>query len=39
MNFNFGEVLTRAGQITWKHKNLWLAGIIVSLIGAADLGL
>ena len=31
MNFNFGEVLTRAGQITWKHKNLWLAGIIVSL--------
>jgi hypothetical protein len=33
MNFNFGEVLTRAGQITWKHKNLWLAGIVVSLIG------
>jgi hypothetical protein len=32
MNFNFGEVLTRAAQITWKHKNLWLAGIIVSLI-------
>jgi hypothetical protein len=31
MNFNFGEVLTRAAQITWKHKNLWLAGIIVSL--------
>jgi hypothetical protein len=34
MNFDFGEVLTRAGQITWKHKNLWLAGIVVSLIGA-----
>jgi hypothetical protein len=33
MNFNFGEVLTRAWQITWKHKNLWLAGIVVSLIG------
>ena len=33
MNFNFGEVLTRAGQITWKHKNLWLAGILVSLVG------
>ena len=33
MNFNFGEVLTRAAQITWKHKNLWLAGIVVSLIG------
>lgn len=33
MNFNFGEVLTRAWQITWKHKNLWLAGIVVGLIG------
>src|SRR5512145_3031259 len=32
MNFNFGEVLTRAWQITWKHKNLWLAGIVVTLI-------
>lgn len=32
MNFNFGEVLTRAGQITWRHKNLWLAGIVVTLI-------
>jgi hypothetical protein len=33
MNFNFGEVLTRAWQITWRHKNLWLAGIVVTLIG------
>jgi hypothetical protein len=33
MNFNFGEVLTRAWQITWRHKNLWLAGIVVGLIG------
>ena len=32
MNFSFGEVLTRAAQITWKHKNLWLAGIIVGLV-------
>jgi len=32
MNFNFGEVLSRAWQITWRHKNLWLAGIVVSLI-------
>ena len=32
MNFNFGEVLTRAWQITWRHKNLWLAGIVVTLI-------
>lgn len=27
MNFNFGEVLTRAGQIIWKHKVLWIFGI------------
>ncbi len=33
MNFNFGEVLSRAGQITWKYKNLWLAGIVIGLIG------
>jgi hypothetical protein len=32
MNFNFGEVLSRAGQITWKHKNLWLAGIVITLV-------
>jgi hypothetical protein len=32
MNFNFGEVLTRAWQITWKYKNLWLAGVMISLI-------
>lgn len=33
MNFNFGEVLARAGQITWKHKNLWLAGVVITMIG------
>lgn len=27
MNFNFGEVLARAWQITWKHKVLWIFGI------------
>ena len=32
MKFDFGEVLTRAAQITWKYKNLWLAGIVISLI-------
>ncbi len=32
MNFNFGEVLARAGQITWKNKNLWLAGIVITLV-------
>lgn len=24
MNFDFGEVLTRGWQITWKHKVLWI---------------
>jgi len=37
MNFNFGEVLTRAGQITWKYKILWLSGIIISLISLLSL--
>ena len=30
MNFNFGEVLTRAWQIVWKHKVLWVFGILAS---------
>ena len=29
-NFNFGEVLTRAWQIIWKHKILWIFGILAS---------
>ena len=33
MNFNFGEVLTRAGQITWKYKVLWISGIVIALLG------
>lgn len=32
MTFDFGEVLTRARQITWRYKNLWLAGIAISLV-------
>jgi hypothetical protein len=27
MNFNFGDVLSRAWQIIWKHKVLWIFGI------------
>src|SRR5437773_2631742 len=27
-NFNFGEILTRAWQIIWKHKILWVFGIL-----------
>ncbi len=30
MNFNFGEALTRAWQIIWKHKILWVFGILAS---------
>lgn len=28
MNFNFGEILARAWQITWKYKVLWLFGML-----------
>ena len=28
MNFNFGEVLSRAWQIVWGHKILWIFGIL-----------
>lgn len=30
MNFNFGEVLTRAWQIVWKHKILWVFGVFAA---------
>lgn len=30
MNFNFGEVLTRAWQIVWRNKVLWIFGILAS---------
>lgn len=30
MNFNFGEVLSRSWQIIWKHKVLWIFGILAS---------
>ena len=28
MSFNFGEILSRAWQIIWKHKVLWIFGIL-----------
>jgi hypothetical protein len=28
MTLNFGEILTRAWQITWKYKVLWIFGIL-----------
>jgi hypothetical protein len=30
MNFDFGNVLTRAWQIVWKNKILWIFGILAS---------
>jgi len=30
MNFDFGAVLNRAWQITWKYKVLWIFGILAS---------
>ena len=30
MNFNFGDVLSRAWQIVWRHKILWIFGIFAS---------
>ena len=32
MQFDFSEVLTRAWQITWKHKVLWIIGILSGLL-------
>ena len=32
MNFDFGEVLSRAWQITWKHKVLWLFSALPALL-------
>jgi len=28
MDFNFGDILSRAWKITWKHKILWIFGIL-----------
>ncbi len=30
---NIGEVLTRAWQITWKYKVLWIFALFASLAG------
>ena len=32
MNFDVGEVLSRAGQITWKHKVLWVFSALPVLV-------
>lgn len=30
MSLNFGDVITRAGQITWKNKSLWGAAFVMA---------
>lgn len=35
MNFDFGEILTRAGQIAWKYKILWLFSALPALLSFA----
>ena len=32
MNFDFGNVLTRAWQITWKHKTLWVLSALPMIV-------
>lgn len=36
MNFDFGEVLTRAWQIIWKYKVLWIFGMLSSCGGGGN---
>lgn len=38
MNFNFGEVLSRAWQIIWRHKVLWIFGVFAGCSRAGGSG-
>jgi hypothetical protein len=38
MDFNFGEVLTRAWQISWKYKVLWIFGILAGCTNGGGVG-
>jgi len=38
MNFNFGEVLSRAWQIIWKNKVLWIFGVFAGCSRAGGSG-
>lgn len=38
MNLNFGEILTRAWQITWRYKVLWIFGILAGCTGGSGGG-
>jgi hypothetical protein len=36
MNFDFGDILTRAWRITWKNKGLWVLGILASFLSGGS---
>ncbi len=38
MKLEFGQILTRAWQITWKNKSLWLFGFLIALVGETASG-
>lgn len=38
MNFDYGKALSRSGQIIWKHKVLWIFGILASCARASGGG-
>lgn len=33
MTLNYGDILKRAGVITWQHRSLWLFGFLAALVG------
>ncbi len=36
MKLDFGKILTRAWQITWKNKALWLFGFLIALLSESS---
>ncbi len=37
MNFDYGNILTRSFQITWRHKSFWLFSIVPMLVSFAGI--
>ena len=38
MKLEFGQILTRAWQITWKNKSLWVFGFLIALVSETASG-
>jgi hypothetical protein len=38
MKIGFGQILTRAWQITWKNKSLWVFGFLIALVSETASG-